>query len=340
MSVAKEEKPYVPVRRRVTTPAVFDKGKLRERESVKDLTNSARGVFLNCRKKYQFEYRHLLAPREPNIPFLVGGLFHDGLEAMYKTGRFDAEDAAEIIAKACEKASDECTNGRQSDEVWLQQAVVMGMLRGYAKLYLKSDLKKYKVVEAEKSFSIPLPNGWNYRGKRDLLMKDKANKLVLFEHKSTSWLNASYIAKLPLDSQILGYAWSVGKDKKRLPNRVVYNITKKPSIIQKGTESFNDYKSRVETEYIHFPEKYFYRETVFFSKADIERFRSELVKFAVEMEKAVKSGYYYQNTTHCTQYGKCPFMRLCIDGTTRDNLMSYRIKTSAHEELQEVDGGR
>ena len=305
------------------------------------LTNSSRATFMNCRKKWEYEYIRRLAPRRVSIPFLVGGLFHDGLDRMYKVGAFDAEEFEEqVVLPKCEQAAEQCLEPGQSDDVWMQRAVVMGMLKGYAKAYLKGDMASYKILRAEESFAIPLEKGRQYMGKRDLLVMDrKTEKLVLFEHKTTSRLDGGYLAKLPLDNQILGYAWSVGKLMGRLPERVVYNVAKKPGIRQKASETFEEFAARVEQEYVLEPARYFYRETIHFSKADIDRFYAGLGPIAGEMERCVKTNFFYQNTGHCTTYGACQYMPLCVNGVNKETLAQYRVKDSSHEEL-EIQGGQ
>lgn len=305
-------------------------------ENGKTLTNSARSVFLNCRKKYQYQYVYGLAPRKPSIPFLVGGLFHEELDLMYTQGEFD-EDACRVrIQKACAKASRaEGLTSEDSEKIYMQQAIAVGAVKGYAEQYLKADLKEWEVIEAEGAFKIELPGGWTYYGKTDLVVEErKTGKIKLVEHKTAGKLDVAYVAKLPLDNQILGYAWGKSEQKIRLDG-VIYNVTKKPSIRQKQNESLNEFYRRIEMEYTSRPEEYFYREPLSFSTKDIKRFSEELKKFMEEIDRCHEEDFFYQNTGHCTALGVCPFMKLCTDGATKENLMLYRVKGRAHEEIPE-----
>lgn len=313
--------------------------KLKAFENGKTLTNSARTTFLNCRKKYEFSYVYGLAPRKPSIPFLVGGLFHNELDIMYTEGGFD-EDAARLrIRKACELASRaEGLTPEDSDKIYMQQAIAVGAVKGYAGKYLEDDLKRWEVVEAEGAFKIEMPGGWSYHGKTDLIIREKKGKKVkLVEHKTAGKIDAAYITKLPLDNQILGYAWAKGRQKIDLDG-VIYNVTKKPAIRQRQNESINEFYKRVEAEYTERPEEYFYRESLTFSGSDIKRFSDELAMFVREIDRCHEEDFFYQNTTQCTALGVCPFMKLCTDGVTAENLMLYRIKGRPHEEIpEEVD---
>lgn len=315
-----------------------------------ELTNSARSTFLNCRQKFEWQYMRRLSPRAPFIPFLTGGLVHNGLERMYKTKRFDEKRERDIASSACDKACMETSlTPEQSDKVWEQQAQVMGILRGYAKLHLAPDLKAWKIVEAEKSFSYPIPNGWKAQGKRDMVvalaaasprLKLPAGAVGLVEHKTASRVDASYVSKLPLDNQILGYSNSIRKETGKLPSFIVYNVMKKTQLRKGKKETFETFAKRIENDYLWNPVNYFYRETLKFSEKDVKRFEEELFRFAREMEKAIKDGYFYKNTGQCTIYGKpCPYMPLCIEGPNRANLSRFRERVAVHEELVEEPQG-
>jgi len=305
----------------------------------KDMTNSARSTFMNCRRKYQYSYVFGLAPRKPSIPFLVGGLFHDALDRCYSSKfKLNIDKEKAIAEKACEKASHaEGMTAEESDKIWIQSSIVTGMLEGYKKQWLKQDQAKWDVIEAEGQFDVELPNGWRYRGKTDLVVRDrKTKKVKLVEHKTTSRLDAGYVAKLPLDNQILGYIWA--KNQERLGIReVVYNVTRKPTIRLKQSETLEEFCRRLREEYTLNTATYFYREALTFDPKAVDSFSDELKRFMEEVDRCQDNNYFYQNTTQCTQYGPCPFMKLCLDGVTDETLPLYRIKERAHEELPEGD---
>lgn len=304
------------------------------------LTNSARTTFWNCRKKFELGYLRRLSPRSVNIPFLVGGLFHSELEIMYTSKGFDERAARKRVTEEIEKKCMSLSiTPEQSDKVWIQRAIVMGLIRGYAKHYLKDDLAKWKIIECEVIFKFPLPRKYTSTGKRDMLVaeKKKLKVLILVEHKTASRIDSGYVAKLPLDSQILGYALSVKKETGKIPGRILYNIAKKSQLRQKETETFDDYSKRVESEYLDFPEKYFYRESLTFTEADIKNYEIELQRFIKEIDRAIDEGYFYKNTTHCTQYGICEFMPICVNGPTEDVLSRYKERTVIHPELDGED---
>lgn len=301
----------------------------------KELTNSARATFLNCRKKYQYSYVYGLASRRPSIPFLVGGLFHDALDRCYTEGfKMDLDKEKKIAEKACEVAAQvPGLTPEESDKIWIQSAIVFGMLSGYSRQWLTQDKANWDIIEMESSFDVELPGGWRYRGKTDGIIKAKKTKRIkLIEHKTTSRLDAGYVAKLPLDNQILGYIWAKNQEKLGI-TEVVYNVARKPSIRLKQSETLEAFAKRLVDEYLLNTATYFYRETLTFNPDDIDRFRRELFQMVKEIDRAEDEKFYYQNTGQCTQYGPCPFMALCTNGVNEETLPMYRIKEKAHEEL-------
>ena len=177
-----------------------------------------------------------------------------------------------------------------------------------------------------------------YRGKRDMMIKRKKDsRKYLVEHKTAGRLDAAYISKLPLDSQILGYAMSILEKYGYIPHGVLYNVTLKTKIKQKGSQNFNQFCEELENLYLNEPTKYFYREYVKFTKRDLDNFKAELTRFFKDFNRAIDEKYFYLNTTQCTQYGGCDFMRLCLKGVNQETLSHYRVRKSVHEELENTE---
>lgn len=313
--------------------------KMKAFEHGKDLTNSARSTFMNCRKKYQFSYVYGLATRRPSIPFLVGGLFHNGLDRCYSNGfKMDLDQEKAIAEKECEKAAQAPgLTPEETDKIWIQSATVFGLLSGYKKQWIEQDKSRWDVIEAEGAFDVELPNNWRYRGKTDLVVRDKKTKAVkLVEHKTTSRLDAGYVAKLPLDNQILGYLWAKNQEKLGI-KEVVYNVSRKPSIRLKQSETLDAFAKRLVEEYLLNTSTYYYRETLTFDPTDVQKFSDELFKFVAEIDRCEKDKFYYQNTGQCTAMGICPFMPLCTNGINEETLSMFRVKERAHEELPDEE---
>jgi hypothetical protein len=281
---------------------------------------SSRGTFLDCRQKFLLSYGHGLRLRGIIDYFWVGGVVHDEWQRMYEKGKFVAKGCAKRITKKTKEAAKKCINESQSDRVWKASAVAQGLLPVYAANFLESDLERYEVLECEGSFRKRIPGtGWKLIGYRDMVVrarkKDglvKKGDVGLWEHKTTGAIDQSYIARLPLDYQILGYCWSWATSKRPPPRFVVYNVAQKSRLRQKQGETFGQYLDRVEEDYAADPTKYFYREVLVFNKKAIDEYVAELRNWIErDLEPCLKSGYFSKNTGQCTLRGVCEFLPLC-----------------------------
>lgn len=298
------------------------------------LTNSARSTFLNCRMKFYWQYICRLTPIKASMPFLIGGLFHDGLETFYN-GEFDEDTFRQnVVVPTIQDFMSVAETDKESEMLWVQEAVVMGMLKGYIERYAKQDKTQWKIIAPETDFSFQMKNGLKFAGKRDLLVRSRKVKgITLVEHKTTSVLGSGYIAKLPLDNQILCYCKSIELDKqfKELPKQIIYNVIKKSGLRQKQSESFNQYKDRIEQEYMDNITSYFYREVIPVSPKTVKEAYNELERCGEEVKRCMDTGYYYKNTTQCTMWGVCPFMPLCLK--QRDAINRFKQRETLHAEL-------
>jgi hypothetical protein len=302
-----------------------------------ELTNSSRSCFTQCRKKFYWTYICRMVPVSDNKAFMIGRLFHNGLERIYKELAYNEQEINLEVDTAVDKSVLTCMDTAAADELWKQSALIKALLKGYAAQWLKQDLKTWKIIAPETVFSFPLKNKWVNKGMRDLLIT-RNGKLGLVEHKTTTILDANYLAKLPMDSQILSYAISCKKDKaiNRYPDFIVYNVAKKAGIRLKQTETMEQFAARLVQEYMENPTAYFYREVLSFSKPDLLAYEADLERFAVEVERSIKEKYYYCNYGACTMYGMCPYFSLCQAKTPKafeEAVMSYRVKEDLHEEL-------
>lgn len=161
--------------------------------------------FLRCRKKWNYRWVQNLEAKKPNDKFFVGNLVHKFLEEWYKTGVVEADFAMR------ELFNDLVPEGRSPEEfndIWeMAQHVTHNYIIEY-----ESDIDDYKFLASEMSFCIVLDydSELAYTGTVDLLLEDKEGKVWLFDHKTTSQLDA-YVQKAEMDRQISRYMWVVKK---------------------------------------------------------------------------------------------------------------------------------
>ncbi len=314
---------------------------------AKTITNSSRGTFNNCRRKFLYSYGHRLATRGVVDYFWIGGIVHSEYERMYEAGQFNKKAARKRVSKETKAALEVCINDSQRDKIWAASAVAQGILPVYADQYLDKDLDRFEILECEGKFSVPIPDtDWTYRGMRDMVVrvrrsvreaKIKKGQIGLWENKTTAAMDSNYFARLPLDFQILGYAWSMQEDETweyGPADFIEYNVVQKSRLRQKKDETFGQYLDRVENDYSTDPTKYFYRERVpFDAESVLPRWLVELQSFVRELEWQIKEGTWGMNDQSCTSRGICEFLPICLDGPNKATLTQYRRKAATHEEL-------
>ena len=116
-----------------------------------------------------------------------------------------------------------------------------------------------------------------------------------------------------------------------IERKIVYNVIAKLGIKQKQSETLQQFYERMKTEYEFNLESLFYREIVPISKRQVMDYVDELSKMAQEISRCMETGFYYMNTTQCTQYGTCPYMPLCTK--QKDAEFLYVVRENAHAEL-------
>ncbi len=301
----------------------------------KIITNSARGTFLDCRKKFLWEYAYRLATRGLIDYFWVGRVCHEEWDLMYQTGEFKPKAFRKRLDAAIETALTQCVNEIQTDKVWKGGACIGGLIPAYAEHYLGRDLDQFEIVDTETKFEpieIPNSSGWKYGGVRDMLVREDG-KLGLWENKTAGGIDAGYIARLPLDFQILGYVWATQTELEEELDFIIYNIAQKTRLRGRQGEAFPSLLDRIKDDYAEDPTKYFYRERVPFNQESVTNFVEELSKFCGELDRAIADDYWSMNTRRCADRGICAFMPICIEGPKADLLLQYRRKASQHEEI-------
>ena len=316
------------------------------------VSNSMVTTFQSCKRKFLLSYLFKLTPKVIAKPFIFGTYFGEGLDMFYEKGQINLDT---ILNRYWEKF--ETFENFLSPDEYLeydkQAAMLEGLLDGYQKFYEK-DLKKYKYICHEKEFSFPiLETGnrkYNYAGKIDLMLQlIKTLEDVLVEHKTSSQVTAGYINKLSLDTQVTGYilgALSEGFD----PKRILYNVNVKSRLKLKKTEKNDDYLKRIILDYENEPEKYFIRENLSRSSAELDSFEAELAEKIIDLDVMLMVAdnfdpkkdfkYFYKCESQCnTHWGLCPFFKVCAGKSGFDQMeveSSFKVREKYNNELEGV----
>jgi len=304
------------------------------------ISNSGRSTFMDCRQKYRLSYGHGLGKRGVVDYFWIGRVVHAEWERMYTRGAFSATACRKRIDKQTREAVTQCTNEYQEEKIWRASAIAQGLLPTYVDQFLERDLDQFEILECEGDFKITIPGtDWSYIGTRDMVVRVKRSgngytkgEIGIVENKTTGALDTSYVAKLPLDYQILSYVWSYFEEYGVKPSFVLYNAALKSRLRLKKNESFGEFLNRVESDYRLDPAKYFYRERLKFAATAMQGFVDELSQFIIlDLEPTIATNYFSKNTNQCTLRGLCQFMPICDGSSDLDEaLLGFSKRDSTH----------
>ena len=148
------------------------------------------------------------------------------------------------------------------------------------------------------------------------------------------------IDRLPFDLQVQLYPMllkqTLGLDCKA----VCYNMIRKPTIRQRQNETFDDYVSRLSSQYVDRVDFYFYREEVRYNRRYIEKVLEDATQIAdeikmyhdLEEKEVLDPKTWYRNSNACFNYGRCPYFNICKHGARTDQLMMFKERSPGPSE--------
>ncbi|MCP4607711.1 MAG: PD-(D/E)XK nuclease family protein [Planctomycetes bacterium] len=175
---------------------------------------SSLSTYLECPRKFLFQYLlHLRNPR-PSIHLVFGSCWHYGLEVVYQTEMEDPN----IDVKTATKLAIDAFNLLWSIEGaphWPDEDIIFPKSPGHAanvyhayfKRFLKADQKESTVLAVESPFAIHISDELpNYIGRFDLLRTiTRNNALKIGDHKTTNALYKTAGSDFEMSFQSIGY---------------------------------------------------------------------------------------------------------------------------------------
>lgn len=301
------------------------------------VTHSSISCFLNCHKRYYWEYDQCLTPMVEAWPLIDGKAIHLALEHYYKDYAL-FKDSLESLQKHVLTIIDtfyEEEGGEDEDTTAKHHAVITALFKGYSLIYPPNEFEEYN---AEVRFEVKIGNpllGEGYymlAGKADAKIRKNGNPYI-FETKTTSESSiARYCERLMLDGQPDTYLLGLNRMGYSAVG-VMYNILRKPAHKQNAFESNEKFYKRIEKavcEDSKLPKeerKYFFRETIYRSPLELQDYENDLKLITEDMSAYLP----YKNRGRCKDYSGCPYWKLC---TGSDCFTEYRKKSAPHEELE------
>jgi hypothetical protein len=107
---------------------------------------------------------------------------------------------------------------------------------------------------------------------------------------------------------------------------VRYRHIRKPSIKVRQNEAVPEFCDRLEADYADPERAEFYsrEEALFRTEDDLLLIEQELWDWAEQLRNAKRRDFFARNTSHCSDYGGCPFIPLCVGDP--DARALYRVR--------------
>ena len=148
--------------------------------NMRKISNSETATWLQCRKKYYYEFDLELEPNVRGQALGRGIMLHDVL-ANYYENRVDGKSHDASVEAANTHLSAYMQNPGYSLDTVLE---VKGLLAGYWGFY--SNDEGWEILEIEQAKELPLTDDFLYSLRFDLLVRERATgKVALVDHKTT-----------------------------------------------------------------------------------------------------------------------------------------------------------
>ncbi|KKN74285.1 hypothetical protein LCGC14_0392240 [marine sediment metagenome] len=222
------------------------------------LTQSALGLWLQCREQFRLKYVEGWSAKGNPLPLHYGSASHHVLRRMYERKLTIKKSIAEFD-KLWRKE-------RQTtfipQKLLAQHDLVLGMLDSIMPHYLRriqkkdkpfNDFKTKKWLALEHKFKIPFDVESNQavlRGMFDGVFLDDKGRLWLFETKNLSRIDQNDIqASLPFDLQVMFYLYALVRTyPEHKIGGVLYNVLRRPGLRQGVKETLSDFIKRIEKD--------------------------------------------------------------------------------------------
>lgn len=308
---------------------------------IASVTVSMMKQFMQCRRRFYFEYIERLKPRVSPLPLSFGSAVHAGLEAL-----FCGHDVECMIV-------DSYGDHLAEAGPWPKIAEIV-----VTEFDKQVDWRAWKVRQVEERFEVKCGYAKRLLGKLDALA-EVDGQLVLLEHK-TALVNGQedrYRNRLLWDDQATAYLYAVNEMGLGVSG-ILYNVMCKPSMKQlKATpiEARKFKKDRTlcagqrendetDAEFIERVAAWyreggrFFQHFVYRTEAQLEAARERFRQIMLDMAAAEREGWLYPNPRAC-EILACPFESICLEDTPEAREMNFVLKEARNEELLErVDG--
>jgi hypothetical protein len=140
---------------------------------------------------------------------------------------------------------------------------------------------------------------------------DHGDHLELIEDKFVGRIDSVSVKKVKLDRQVALECYALWRATGPSVRIIRYRFTKKPSIKVRQKETVDEFVQRLHTDYAERPDFYLHEERTTRDANDLLLTEAELWDWAEQRRNAMHRNFFARNTSHCSDYGGCPYIELC-----------------------------
>lgn len=287
-----------------------------DREGRATLSHSSLNSQLACHQRYAYEYVDKIEPISKSAGRRLGGAFAKALEA----------GDPEVGVKMLEEGTIALTQ-EDEDQLRTDCAIVRAAATAYLAKYGTSARREFGYrVRLRNPHTGAYSRTFDLEGYADGLV-DHGASFTLVEDKFVGQMQAVAIKRLKLDRQLALECYGIWRATGIPVTHVDYRFTRKPSIKQKKGETVDEFCERVEGDYVERPEFYLLEEPLERTATDLVRIEAELWQWAQQRRDASKARIYPRNSSHCHDYGGCPFLPLCVGDPDAPSLFKEKERS-------------
>lgn len=264
------------------------------------LDNTMIAAYVDCHRKFAYEFMQQLAPLGVNIDLHAGACFAAALETARMSFYRDGVSAGNSVAAAFKTLVLEWGDVETGDHVKSLDRVAGALEYYFAVWPLGKDYLVPMVVDGipriEFHFLLPIDikhpvtgNPILFSGRTDMLATHKAGGNYVEDDKTTKQLGGSWGRQWLLRSQFCGYTWAARQYKYDIQGTVIRGVSILKTKYDHAEEIVAQPEWKVKRWYTHW-----------------------LLENVANMIADWQRGFFaWSLGTACTHYGSCPYMQLC-----------------------------
>ena len=273
-----------------------------------------------CRCPKMYEYSRLYKSRVFNINFFIGNIIHEGLHLTYARDQDLFEKLNKFFEESLEKERKNTMFSPETEQKIVEwRVIIIGMIYAYNMKYTEF-MNDHELVHNEKEYIVDLGDGVTFLIKLDNILKNKANRHLVHEVKTTRQLNEQYVYDIQYKVQPACYYYFGRMVGEFDPAGIVYDVLQKPSIRVKKGEEYVDYLDRLEEYYQKDPHAHLHMEKI--DQPIIKEV--DLIKSIKMVARRIENKEFEKTWKDC---GKCEFRKPCFGDDAPEYLLAFERRS-------------